>query len=314
MSNMMSVNGLSVGLHLTTALASRSNSDGREVAQGLPPCGPTDVFNLAEYPDAPDEWVRANGPNEMTYFFGVPRTPERGIWFDFHPLNRDSHDVAVRVSMQGVDALTGIRSDDTKLHWYKHNCPRHGTPFNSKRYCEECGFTWPGTNFLSSSGSRNDGAAFWLDGFRNSDGEIRQAIFVDDPERGVAAQLIGDDRSPAFAFVMRRSVEPKPRPRFDDMFRGGMLESAPPLSFSPPLTRGMSKGPEVAAGALVNQRIGVDPNGPDYWAPEEFIIRLYFAWEDQLTEVLQNRRPVPGGSGFLKTLKVGNPLKDDLIF
>jgi len=70
--------------------------------------------------------------------------------------------------------------------------------------------------------------------------------------------------------------------------------------------RGM--GPEVAAGALVHQRIGEDRNDPSYWQDQPAgIIRLYFAWEDEVAKILASRpaRPAGGGS-FLSGLKTGN--------
>jgi len=297
----MEISGLRIGVHLTTALVSRHGAGGREIAQSLPPYGLTQVHDLVEYPDAPESWVRANAPNERTYFFGVPRSPERGIWFDFQSFQYDQHDVAVRVSMQGIDALSGMRADDTRLHWYKNNCPRHNTPFVSGRFCQQCNYAWPGVNFLSTSGARKDGATLWLDGFRNTEGDVRQAIFVDDPNRGVAAQLIGEDRSPAFAFVLRRSITQKP------------VEQAP-LRRSLPSFGGDSGdrlyrgAPEVAAGALVHQRIGEDPNDPNYWQDEVAgVIRLYFAWQDVVDSILASHVPRHTG-GFLGHVgNVGNP-------
>lgn len=166
------------------------------------------------------------------------------------------------------------------------------------RYCRECGFAWPGVNFLSTTGARTDRTTLWLDGFRSSLGEIRQAIFVDDPARGVASQLIGEDRSPAFAFVLYRSVEPKPRLKV--AYRGGegfLTRGGPTLGFDP----------EVAAGALVNQQIGEDKNDPAYWQDQPHgIIRLYFAWADEVARILASR-PTQPQIGFLKTLKIGNP-------
>ncbi|MBI4098837.1 MAG: hypothetical protein HY437_02295 [Candidatus Magasanikbacteria bacterium] len=244
----MQVNGLTCTLNMPAALRSNLGADGEETAHALPPYAQRAAFSVDEYPECPASWMRGSG-TESSYF--VPVKPEHGLWFDFNPNVLHAHDVAVLISVQGINPLTGQKTDVFRLEQYKENCPVHGKPFGQERFCEECKFKWPGQNYLATTGTPH--GLFWLDGFRAPDGKVRQWVFTEEEMRGVAAQLIGADRVFAIGITFFLSKEPKPAPSPLPVIRRsayGMLGGLPPAggsSFPDGLMK--SFGASAAGGA-----------------------------------------------------------------
>lgn len=299
-------------------------ANGEEVGQSLPPYAPVEAHLVDEYPDLPEEWERSTA-DTACYVVGLKEG--NGMWFDFTSLAyHPTHNVAVRMSMQGVCVITGVEvvGGQMPLHQYKRNCPTHNVPFGPNLRCNECGFDWPAQNYLASTAP----AIMWIDGFRASDGKTRQFLITEDENRGIAAQLIGNRRTfdLTFAFFLSRATKP-PAPPY--RFRGGLegaLESMP-HSFGAgskgigtgggygeePVMRGLSsagvKKLEIGAGALINQRIGADPNGIDHWADLALgRVRVYYMPVAQLAPILAaGRSRAQAGRSFVGGLKVGNP-------
>lgn len=293
----MEVNGLMVQLHMPRALDRRYDPSGMEVAQNLPPYAPRKSFVVDEYHACPENWMRG-GADEASCF--VPVKVGYGCWLDFNGNRANDHDVAVLVSVQGVNALTAMPCDGFRLEQYRSACPVHGTKFGHDRFCKECGYKWPPQNYLAMSAQTH--GYFWLDGFASAPGKICQFVFTADEQLGVATQVIGDRRSYAIGVAFYLSKNPRPRPK--DVMRDGMIGGG--LEMLGGMTKSMgirdrggdTKGMQldVAYGAQVNQRVGLDPNEPDYWqktptgvvyinyAPEFTVERILGAGKRDMTQ------------------------------
>lgn len=329
----MSVNGLTCTLHMPPALKSRKGGDGLEVAQALPPPAPRSVYRVAEYDDAcPESWIRGSA-EEASYF--VPVKAEHGLWLDFNDNLRHSHHVAVLISVQGINPITGRSVGDDKLEQYRKSCPVHKVKFGEERFCEKCAYKWDAQNYLA--GNATPWPYFWLDGFRAADGEVRQYVFTEETARGVAAQILGEERVFAIGVAFYLSKEPKPpapvrqRPAWDDfntpvgasggaIFLGHSSHRDTRIRASMHLKEerfaaSASNGPlhqvkslEIAAGAKINQRIYQDPEKLDFWQDEP-AGRLYINYcpVEMAREIVASGKKdlTAGGEGFMQELLVG---------
>lgn len=204
------IDGLSVSVNLPYAVKQKFDSDGNEVSQGLPPYAPVDLAVVDEYKGSPDTWMRGTAKTGSFFF---PVKEGRGLWLDFNSNISHKHHVAIVVSIQGINAITGQKMIGFKprLERYDTKCPIHDTEFGHDRFCEQCGFKWPAQNYLATTSTPY--SQFWLDGFRNQNGEIRQFIFTpEEMERGVAQNLIGNERIFAIGIAFFLSKKPKPVP------------------------------------------------------------------------------------------------------
>ena len=241
--------------------------DGKEVARGLPPRNARDAYVVDEYPACPQNWMRSSG--EVSSYF-VPVLPEHGLWFDFNENKKHTHHVAVVISVQGINAVTGQKTDKLRLEQYKKKCPIHNEPFGHERFCEKCGYKWPQQNYLASNVTPNP--YFWLDGFRSQDGEVRQYVFTEEIARGVAAQLIGEERVFAIGIAFYLSKEVKPPEPVNVVHR---YDWTVPTHFYTPQftydvssawtsssigTRGLSAGGKSSSMGDVNLCAGTDNN------------------------------------------------------
>jgi hypothetical protein len=194
----MEVNGLYARINTPEALSGDS-------LHGLPPHCLRPTYAVDEYPACPTNWV--HGSSKASSYF-VPVQVGRGMWFDFTMNAGNRHDIAIVISVQGVNPVTGKKVTELNLEQYRDNCPIHNKPFQQDRYCEECGYKWPGQNYIATT----TGYTLWIDGFRNEKGEVRQYIITEDIARGIAAQVIGKDRVWAIGFAFYLSKEPRKQP------------------------------------------------------------------------------------------------------
>jgi len=203
----MSVNHLTVGLNMPAGLKSQGSGTDESV-QGLPPFRQRRAFLVDEYPACPPDWMRSTG-RVKSYF--VPIVDGAGMWLDFRDCLRTvPQDVAIVVSVQGINAITGMRVENPSLEQYLDNCPVHKQAFGPDRFCQRCNTTWPKQNYLSSAATPE--GMLWLDGFRASAGAaIRQFLFTSETARGVANAIIGKDRVFALgvSFFLSRTHRPK---------------------------------------------------------------------------------------------------------
>jgi hypothetical protein len=179
-----------------------------EMSHFLPPHDPVDAYPVDEYESCPNNWM--NGSDiASSYFLGVKE--DHGMWMDFNECFYHTHDVAVVISIQGVNPITGqkmVAEKALKLEQYHKKCPVHNVKFQQDRYCPECGFKWPGQNYLSTTGTPE--TMLWLDGFRTPEGKVRQYVFTEDKMKGVASQMIGEERVFAIGIAYYLSKHKKP--------------------------------------------------------------------------------------------------------
>src|SRR3989344_2724328 len=203
--NEMAVNGLYTTLNMPPALEQRFDGAGNERALPLPPYNPRAAFVVDEYLACPKNWMHS-APGEASYF--VPVLSEHGLWLDFNKNVRHSHYVSVAISVQGVNAITGEKTNGFGLEQYREMCPKHKAQFGHERFCEACGYQWDAQNYMSSNAQPR--GFFWIDGFRAKDGVVRQFVFTEEEMRGIAKQLIGADRVFAIGIAFYLSKLPKP--------------------------------------------------------------------------------------------------------
>lgn len=215
----MKVNDLQCAFHMPPALMPkfrRKNSKvlwdskddiedrGEEIVQNLPPGAPRFAFSVDDYPACPPNWMHGSGKASS---YWLPARPGCGMWLDFNYNYEHSHHVAVVVSIQGINPITGQKTNGLRLEQYRENCPVHNTPFGQNRFCEECGHEWDAQNYISTNTTPR--GLFWIDGFRGGDGEVRQYVFTEETCKGVAAGIIGEDRVFAIGVAFYLSKEPK---------------------------------------------------------------------------------------------------------
>jgi len=203
----MTINGLSVGLNMPEALKTAGNGE-QEFVHGLPPYRPRRAYLVDEYPACPDSWMRSSG-RIKSYF--VPVLKDAGLWLDFNGCWSHAHHAAIVVSVQGINAVTGLPCKDAQLEQYRDECPKHKKAFGPDRFCKECNFKWPKQNYLS--GASTPFGQLWLDGFRAEDGKVRQYVFTESEARSVAKAVIGGDRVHALGISFFLSKEAKPKPQ-----------------------------------------------------------------------------------------------------
>ena len=99
----MKSNGMFVGLNTPDALKSE------ELDQSLPPYMRRAGRLVDKYPASPTKWMKSEG-RVASYF--VPVTEGSGMWLDFNKNAKHTHDVAIVISIQGVNPLTGLPCKD----------------------------------------------------------------------------------------------------------------------------------------------------------------------------------------------------------
>lgn len=277
----MQVGDLSCQLNMPVATRSQYVG-GVETTSRLAPSAPVAVLRVDDYPGCPTDWVRSNR-TLVSYFFEAK--PGHMVWFDLRACEQNTHHVAALISAQGINAITGAQM----------------TP--PPRLEQQ-----PRQNYIATT-SVSPGR-FWRDGFCARDGQTREFLFTEDTARGVAAQVIGEERVNAFGIALFKSVDFKPRPAYSG-YRGvgggqmmGGLES-----MSKGVSRGASnesyRGMEVGAGAIVNQSVEQDSSAPGFWhANPDAVFVLYYVGAEEFAAIV-GRGSTPRSEGFI-TGPVGN--------
>ncbi len=231
---------LKCGLNMPEKISS-AFAGGGETSHGLPPYALVDAYPVDEYEACPTNWEHGSDV-ASSYFVGVKE--DHGMWLDFNECFYHTHDVAVVISIQGVNPITGQKMVKEKalcLEQYHKQCPIHNAKFQQDRYCPDCGFKWPGQNYLATTGTPE--MMLWLDGFRSQDGKVRQYIFTEEEMRGIAAQSIGKDRVYAIgiAFYLSKHKKPYTTKRPEERKQGqssGSVTMTQPMFASSMLTSG----------------------------------------------------------------------------
>jgi hypothetical protein len=223
--SVMSVKELCCEFHMPKEIQSRIGSYGEELVNPLPPYDLQPVYPVDEFPACPSNWM--NGSDIASSYF-VKVQEGRGMWLNLNGNFNHTHDVAMVVSIQGINPITGlptIGSKTLRLEQYRNKCPIHNVDFQQDYFCPECKFKWPGQNYLATTGTPF--GFLWIDGFRAPDGKVRQYIITADEKKGIAAQLIGDERVFAIGIAYYLSKNKKPEApievsRVSDPTKGGL--------------------------------------------------------------------------------------------
>lgn len=159
---------------------------------GLPPGTPIDVYPVDAFEVPLENWI--TGPGNYV----VPVSPDWGLWFDW--TDNDKLNTAVLLSIKGMNPITGQRTNGFGLERYEEKCPVHETPFKDGLFCEQCNYKWPNQNYVAFPNT------LWWDGFRSTDGKVRQFFFTEELAKSIPELVIGkEDTVPAFGFAFFRA-------------------------------------------------------------------------------------------------------------
>lgn len=184
----MESNGCYCGFNMPESIKSKKE-DGEEINNDLPPCNRRKYFLVDEYPACPENWMRSEG--KLTSYF-IPIKEDSGMWLDLNRNLDHTHEMAVVISVQGINPITGLPCSDPHLEQYIEKCPKCNEAFGPHRFCKTCEYKWAKQNYICTTATPKN--RFWLDGFRSADGIVRQYILTQEKIRGVANNIIGKDR------------------------------------------------------------------------------------------------------------------------
>jgi len=194
---LMRANNLSVGFNMPKALEGNCTFN-------LPPYCKRMPYLVDKFPSCPKDWMRSEGKIK-SYF--VPVIEGDGMWLDFNNNCKNPHHVAIVISVQGINPITGLPCKDFQMEQYIEECPKHKIKFGPDRYCKECDYKWPKQNYICTTGTPDGN--LWIDGFRTAEGVVRQYILTSEKMRGVASNIIGKDRVYAIGISFFLSKEKK---------------------------------------------------------------------------------------------------------
>jgi len=163
-----------------------------DYAHSLPPGNPIDIYPVDIFEKPLKNWITGQGN------YVVPVKSEWGLWFNW--TMNDKLNTCILPTVKGMNPITGRRTNGFSLEKYENKCPEHKIEFKDGLYCEKCNFKWPKQNYISYPNT------LWWDGFRTSDGKVRQFFFTKDLAKSIPEQVIGkEDTVPAFGFVFYRT-------------------------------------------------------------------------------------------------------------
>lgn len=197
----MESNGFYVGLNMPDAIESKGDED---FVSKLPSYRKMKGMLVDEYPSAPSHWMRSEG-KLASYFVGIKEG--KGLWLDLNKNASHNHHVAVVISVQGINPITGLPCKDPQLEQYIECCPKCNEKFSANRHCKACGHKWPKQNYICTNATPN--GTFWLDGFKTAEGVIRQYILTQEKLRGVANHVTGGNQVYAIGLSFFISKEKK---------------------------------------------------------------------------------------------------------
>ena len=100
----MHSNDMYCGFNMPPALISqKENKD--EYSHQLPPYAKRKFYLSDEYPAVPKNWVPSTG-RKTSYFVAVKEN--QGMWLDFNKNYEHKYDVAIAISIQGINPITGM--------------------------------------------------------------------------------------------------------------------------------------------------------------------------------------------------------------
>jgi len=147
MSSIMSIKNLQCELHMPNKLNIKKTKS-EEFVYSLPPRAPVDAYKVDEYKGCPSSWM--NGSSKSSSYF-VPIKEGKGMWLDFNNCFENERDVAIVVSIQGINPITGQKTKTLRLEQYKDKCPVHNVEFHQDLFCPKCEYKWPGQNYITTT-------------------------------------------------------------------------------------------------------------------------------------------------------------------
>jgi hypothetical protein len=118
-------------------------------------------------------------------------------------------------TVKGMNPVTGQKTEGYGLERYENKCPVHNIDFREGRFCEECNYKWPPQNYVAAPNR------LWWDGFRTSDGKVRQFFFTEDLAKSIPENVIGKQNTvPAFGFAFYKTKQTRGNPPLSGS-RGG---------------------------------------------------------------------------------------------
>jgi len=222
----------------------------------LPPGSSIDVYPVDMFNEPLPHWVKGQGN------YVVPVQPDWGLWFNW--TKNDSLNTSVMPTVKGMNPVTGQKTEGYGLERYENRCPVHNIDFKEGRFCEECNYKWPPQNYVAAPNR------LWWDGFRTSDGKVRQFFFTEDLAKSIPENVIGKQNTvPAFGFAFYRTKQTRGNP-LGDSHRGwtigemsgtcfintkGLLGSISATGYVPPGVY-TSTSLNSQLGALANHQLG----------------------------------------------------------
>jgi len=195
---LMKINDFTCGFNMPPSLKGEDTNE-------LPPYDKRPSFLVDKYPACPSNWMRSEG-KAKSYF--VPIKEDYGMWLDFNDNENNPYHVAIVLSIQGINPITGMACKDPQMEQYIEECPKHKIKFGPDRFCKKCNYKWPKQNYISTTATPT--GLLWIDGFRSIDGIVRQYILTQEKIRGVAANIIGKNRVFSIGISFFISKEKKP--------------------------------------------------------------------------------------------------------
>jgi len=193
----MIVNGLSCIVNLPNAPKGGGT-------HRLPPGHPINTYKVDEFPGCPTDWM--NGSSKASSYF-FPIEVGKHMWLDFNMNINHTHHIAIVLSIQGINPITGLPSKILRLEQYHDKCPKHDIDFKQDRFCEKCDDKWPAQNYMTTTSCPR--GLFWIDGFRSGK-NVRGFLITEEVTKGIAAQMIGEDRVWAIGIAFYLSKKEKP--------------------------------------------------------------------------------------------------------
>lgn len=311
----MKINGLTCRINLPEA----PSGDG---VYDLPPYHEIKTYKVDDYNNCPSNWMRSNN-KASSYFF--PVQSGKHLWLDFNNNTNNRYHIAIVMSIQGINPITGLKTKSLEMQQYKDKCPIHDIEFMDSRFCKQCNYKWPAQNYITTT--NYEPGKFWVDGWRADDETIRGFLITEDTMKGIAAQLIGDDRVWAIgiAFYLSKAIKPI-RPIYTSKLR---YETIKTIANEYPMMNRYSmyagggenlvklcsrevevKNVEIGGGAKIAQSLGTeDPESLDFYnnEPTGVIYGNYCLYDDFNSIIAGGVKDLTAnGEGFLRHLQTGN--------
>lgn len=312
--------------------------DGEEKVNSLPPYNPVKPYLVNDYKNCPSNWINGSEISN-SYFLGVKE--DHGMWLDFNDCHNHSKDVAIVISIQGINPITGIKTSKLRLEQYSDKCPVHDVQLDSKRFCSKCEYEWPPQNYLSTTSTPS--GLLWLDGFRTPEGNVRQYLFTSQEMKGIANQIIGEDRTFSIGIAFYESKKEKQKLNWNylnwDWQDNTYFPNRPILygtgykgyheynegdAITPNFlysnnTRSIScsnfsqkenkpieaQNLEIGAGSLIKQEVYQDNNDLNYWEEKPYgLIYVNYCDEKTLENILKEGKKEEKINGFMNNLNL----------